>query len=124
MTIDPVKEIVDALLVKTDSSGNPQWRKSFGRSEGTQVAHSVATTTDGGYVIAGFTAEQLAGSLNVYMVKTDSQGARTWEKVIGGGENDWAGSVMETSGEGYLLGGVSGPDAHAWRTNGAGGVTW
>jgi len=45
---------VDCWLVKTDASGNALWNQTYGGT-GTDVAHSVVETGDGGYALAGVT---------------------------------------------------------------------
>ena len=44
----------DYWVVKLDSSGNIQWQKCLGGT-GNDYANSVQQTTDGGYIVAGYT---------------------------------------------------------------------
>ena len=44
----------DCWIVKLDGSGSIQWQKSLGGS-GKDRAESIHQTTDGGYIVAGFT---------------------------------------------------------------------
>ncbi len=64
---------IDFWLVKTDSSGNMQWSQTYGGSDDDE-AYSLVQTSDGGYVLAGFTASYGAGSYDAFLVKTDSLG--------------------------------------------------
>ena len=64
----------DFLLVKTDSTGNESWSKTYG-GEQWDIASSIVQTGDGGYAIAGFTNS--FGSIfefNAWLVKTDAFG--------------------------------------------------
>jgi len=51
----------DALVIKLDSNGNIQWAKTYGRS-GWDDAFSIIQTSDGGYIVAGYTESFSAGS--------------------------------------------------------------
>jgi len=89
-------------LVKTDTSGNTTWEKTFGGS-GYNDAYSVQQTTDDGYIIAGITTSYGAGEEDFYLVKTDASGNTEWEKTIGGSVYDYAYSVDQTTDGGYIL---------------------
>jgi hypothetical protein len=63
----------DVYLVKTDSLGNPLWMRHYGGDD-YEEGRSVSQTTDGGYVIAGWTFSFGAGQTDVYLLKTDENG--------------------------------------------------
>ena len=91
-------------LVKTDSSGNLEWEKTFGGADGAS-GHSVQVTGDGGYIIAGrMRFYQVTGD-DVYLVKTDSNGILEWEQTYGGTGSDYGRSVQVTSDGGYIVAG-------------------
>ena len=94
--------LYDMLLVKTDSSGNMEWMKTFGGT-GRDYGNSVQQTIDGGYIIAGYTLSFGAGGDDVWVVKTDIDGNEQWNKTYGGSSSDIAYSVKETSDGGYII---------------------
>ncbi|KQS94294.1 T9SS type A sorting domain-containing protein [Chryseobacterium sp. Leaf394] len=102
----------DLWIVKTDGSGNLQWQKSFGGT-GSEQARSVITTADGGYIVAGFTSSNNGhvtynqGSNDYWVIKLDSTGNLQWQKTYGGGGNDMANSICQTSDGGYIIAGFS-----------------
>ncbi len=55
-----------AWLIRTDSSGAPQWEKAFGGS-GDEWGYSVKSTADGGFIMAGSTTDA-PGGLDAYLV--------------------------------------------------------
>jgi hypothetical protein len=62
----------DFWLVKTDTSGNMQWNKTYGGTED-DPAFSFVQTSDGGYAMAGIT-KSYSASYDGWLVKTDAAG--------------------------------------------------
>jgi hypothetical protein len=99
----------DAWLIKTDSSGNVAWNRTFGCS-GIDHGNSVQQTGDGGYIICssyGSPCDADCSSYNVRLIKTDSLGNETWSKTFGGSDSDWGVSVQQTSDGGYVIAGYT-----------------
>lgn len=97
----------DFWLIKTDSNGNKTWDKTFG---GTNVdeAYSVQQTSDNGYIIVGETHSFGAGIINVWLVKTDADGNKMWDRTVGKRYGNFAYSVQQTTDSGYIITGGTG----------------
>ncbi len=104
----------DFWVVKIDSNGTKQWDKDFGGT-GPEFIKSLCQTSDGGYMFGGFSnsgiggdkTEPSWGSLDFWIIKTDSTGTKQWDKDFGGTEYDALTSLQQTKDGGYILGGIS-----------------
>jgi uncharacterized repeat protein (TIGR01451 family) len=96
----------DVYLVKVDPSGSLEWSFTFGGPLDDGAA-SVVQTSDGGYILVGWTQSFGAGGWDTYVVKTDSYGNFEWEETFGGTGDDWGNSIIETSDGGYVLAGAT-----------------
>ena len=99
-------EGTDILLVKFDSSGNEQWTKTVGGAND-DFSRSVAQTSDGGYIVTGYTKSYGGTDYDVLLVKFDSSGVVEWAKTVGNASSDNGFSVAQTSDGGYVVGGGS-----------------
>ncbi|MCP4631383.1 MAG: T9SS type A sorting domain-containing protein, partial [candidate division Zixibacteria bacterium] len=94
----------DFYLIKTDSSGDTLWTRTYGGAA-YDYAESVQQTTDGGYIMTGYTSSFGAGGADCYLIKTDSSGDTLWTRTYGGAIYDMAYSVQQTTDGGYIVAG-------------------
>jgi hypothetical protein len=90
-------------LIKLSASGDSLWMKIYdiyGRGE------SVQQTTDGGFIITGYTWNT-GFNYDVLLIKTDASGDTLWTKVIGGNDADFGNAVQETTDGGYIIAGTT-----------------
>jgi hypothetical protein len=71
----------DILFLKYNSAGDLEWAKTTGGT-GEDYAKLLQQTTDGGYVIAGYTRSYSAGSSDIFLLKYDSLGHQTTMQCI------------------------------------------
>jgi hypothetical protein len=92
----------DVWLLKTDPNGDTLWTKTYGGPERDQ-ARSVQQTSDGGYIVAGYTYSFGAGEADFWLLKTDADGDTLWTRTYGDTGWDLGSSVQQTPDEGYII---------------------
>jgi TolB-like protein len=115
-------------VIKTNSSGDTLWTKTFGWGQGT--AYSVQQTSDGGYIIGADLDNFDGQSYNVYLIKTNANGDESWTKTYGGNDYDNGGSAQLTTDGGYVIAGSTRSfgagefDFYLIKTNANGDTLW
>lgn len=105
----------DVWVVKLDSVGTLQWQRTLGGT-GDERAASVEPTSDGGYVLGGYTLSNNGdvtlnhGAEDAWVIKLDSTGNIQWQKTMGGTGSDRANAVQRTEDGGYILAGTTTSD--------------
>ena len=79
----------DLYILKLDLFGNAIWQRAYGGS-GDDRAQAIQQTSDGGYIVAGYTNSFGLGNYDVWILKLDSAGAIQWQKTLGGSGVDKA----------------------------------
>lgn len=131
----------DCWVVKLDASGNKQWDRSYG-GNGSSGAYVVHPTSEGGYIIGGYSAAQdfatggignktapNRGLHDIWIIKTDAQGNMQWDRTFGGGREDGFAQIRQTADGGYFIGGnyrVSPASGRFWsiKLDGYGNTQW
>ena len=107
----------DYWIVKLNASGVKVWDKTYGGS-GEDIPASVMNTTDGGYIIVGYSASNISGNKSedskgvwdFWVIKLNPNGNKVWDKTIGGNKWDFATSVVATLDGGIVVAGNSESD--------------
>jgi VWFA-related protein len=93
------------------SDGSIIWQKTLGGS-GWDVAHSITQSSDGSYVVAGYTSSNDGdvsgnhGKSDFWVVKLrPSDGSIIWQKTLGGSDSDGATSITQSSDGSYVVAG-------------------
>jgi len=119
----------DVYIVKLNSDGSLAWQKTYGGIWNDE-AYSIQQTTDGGYIVAGYTESFGSGGRNVYILKLNSDGSLVWQKTFGGSDYDEAYSVQQTTDGGYIVGGYTysfgfdNCDVYVLKLNSDGSLAW
>jgi uncharacterized repeat protein (TIGR02543 family)/uncharacterized delta-60 repeat protein len=94
----------DIWILKLDGGGTPIWQHTYGGTGGDR-ARAVQETSDGGYIVSGFTNSYGAGGNDAWVLKLNSSGTPEWQYAYGGSLSETAISIRETSEGGYIAGG-------------------
>jgi hypothetical protein len=120
----------DFWLVKTDSSGNMEWNKTFGEKDD-DYAYSLIETSDRGFALIGHTGGRtfLGEEYDVLMIKTDEHGNMEWNRTYDGKSGDNARCLIQTSDGGYAFAGYTGfstegSDYWLVKTDSNGNMEW
>ena len=108
----------DYWVLKLNSDGTIVWQKTYG-GDGDQNAYSIQQTSDGGYILAGYTVGR-----GFWVLKLNSDGGVAWQKTYGGGRPR---SIQQTSDGGYIVAGyIYMDDFNYWvlKLNSNGTVAW
>jgi hypothetical protein len=127
---------MDIALFETDDNGNLEWYKEYDVG-GYDMARNLFITEDGGYFVSGCTMEPNSNVDNgaFYMLKTDSEGNKQWDKIFDGPNYEYAPAkgCCQTSDGGYIMCGASGATSPSgignndlWiiKTNAQGTLVW
>jgi hypothetical protein len=105
------KGIWDIFVIKLSSTGEVQWKKTFGGSR-EDLGLSLTTTSDDGMVLTGHTQSNDGdfegmgkGNWDIFVIKLSSNGEILWKKTLGGSGYEEGLSLTTTSDDGMVLAG-------------------
>ncbi|MCP4704907.1 MAG: T9SS type A sorting domain-containing protein [candidate division Zixibacteria bacterium] len=92
----------DFYLLKVNSAGDTVWCRTYGGAD-TEYGYDIKQTYDDGYILVGSTQSFGSGGSDIYMIRTDSEGNKLWDKTYGGVTKDEGYSVEITSDKGFII---------------------
>ncbi|MES2590690.1 MAG: T9SS type A sorting domain-containing protein [Bacteroidota bacterium] len=120
----------DTYLLKINSStGDTLWTKTYG-SYGNEQGKEIIPTSDGNYMIVGYTNGLATSNYDAYLTKIDLDGNILWSQNYGGTAYEAGNSVKECIDGGFVLigntysYGQGNCDAYVVKTNSTGGQLW
>jgi len=102
-------------VFRTDTNGTQLWNKHYG--SGTPVrGRAIVALASGGFALLGYTAAQGAGKNDLWLLRTDTNGALQFDRTHGGAQDDNGYGLLALS-DGFLLAGST-------ASKGSGGGGW
>ena len=126
--------VLTLVCIFSNSNCNAQyWVKKITNVEsGSDRAHFIQQTPDGGYIVSGVTDAGNEVEEEVWLLKLDDLGNILWEKTYGGNNED-SGYAVPTTDGGYIIAGLTdsfglaspyNPDIWIIKTNNTGDILW
>jgi len=91
----------NVFAVRVDESGNTLWTRAYG-GDGMDYGCGVCETSDGCFVITGYTTSFGAGKEDLYLLKIDAAGDTVWTRTYGGAAADEGRGICATH-DGYIV---------------------
>ena len=102
-----IKKIFLIFLVVTSVSlSQITFQKTYGGNN-YEEANEVVQTSDGGFIVVGYTETFGAGSRDFYIVRTQPDGDTIWTKTFGGANYDQAHCITKADESHYIIGGYT-----------------
>lgn len=77
----------DIHIMKLDRLGHLDWRRNYGGVRD-EKANDIIRTPDGGYFVLGSTQTYGRGEEDIWLLKLNSSGRKSWEKTYGDGQQE------------------------------------
>jgi hypothetical protein len=118
----------DIYLLKINPSGDLIWSKTYGGS-GNDYGKDIIQTSDGNYLIVGWSNSPSMADQNANLIKIDPAGTVIWNKSYGGSNDDFGHSVQQCADGGFIMLGQTfsygaGGDAYLVKTDASGNMSW
>jgi len=117
----------DAYMVKIDKAGKKVWFNAFGGKDD-EIAEDIIATDDG-FLLVGSTDSFGLNYKNVYVIRTDKEGKKIWERTYGGSYDDEGFAIVKAPDGGYVVVGKTktrrnGTDLYLFKIDENGKLKW
>jgi len=117
------------FLIRTDAESDTIWTKRYGRASGSIQTQRIHHTSDGGFIVSGYTSESPWDPYYGFLLKLDANGNRMWSKTYGTGNRNLFYEAFQTTDGGYLMAGAEGygvgrNQIYVVKADSAGDVQW
>lgn len=102
----------DYWVVKLNAAGDIVWQKSLGGNFN-EIGNSIQQTSDGNYILTGSATSNSGdvsgnhGNIDYWVVRLSYLGDILWQKCLGGSNQDFGTSIIQSQDNGYALLGKS-----------------
>jgi len=94
----------DMFIAKYTAEGNLSWSRTWGGTSYDE-GRAIIQTSDGGYVITGYTYSFGVGTGDMFIAKYSAEGNLSWSRTWGGADTDEGWAITQTSDGGYIIAG-------------------
>ena len=127
---NPAAPVAETLTASYEvAERNTSWTHTFGGSSADGV-QAMQPTSDGGFILAGYTFSFGHGYANGYLLRTDASGNLLWSNAYGGAGWEYLHAVAETADGGFVAAGYTtstgagGMDMYLLRVDAQGSLLW
>jgi hypothetical protein len=114
---------------KINNVGEIIWEKEYEYGEFVDKLNGICITNDGGFLLVGGVGIVENISWDGWLIKTDSQGEKEWEKIFSGPNNDFFWGILKTDDDYMIVGwtnsfGFGNMDIWVLKTDSNGNEIW
>ena len=91
----------DLYFIRVDSLGKPVWQRAYG-GDSDDVARSIVSVGDGGFVVTGYGSSFGTGGNDAYLIYLADDGVIEWRTEVGHPGDDRAMMTVQRDGGGFL----------------------
>jgi len=115
--------IIVMYIAASAQAPDTLWTRHFGGS-GRDEAWQLKQTSDGGFVIVGFTESGNPADSDIYLIKTDEHGDTLWTRAFDYSLDDVGRSVEPLDDGGYVIAGIANNQSILIKTDSLGNEIW